>query len=149
MSIKAEWQDTPLALRYFSRSNMELLLASVTISLNSHPHLHQLVLPILSCPVKFISSSQLFFLLRNSLMRFQIESFQCVYLLNNVFFNIWRVAGIRKRFWVIFSISLLINFVSLLTRLLIKFSVHLSIKQYFLLKMTPLDSKVFFFSHDL
>ena len=149
MSIKAEREDTPLALRDFSRSNMELLLASVTISLNSHPHLHQSVLPILSCAVKFISSSQLFFFLRNSLMRFQIESFQCVYLLNNVFFNIWRVAGIRKRFWVIFYISLLINFVSLLTRLLIKFSVHLSIKQYFLLKMTPLDSKVFFFSHDL
>ena len=60
LSIKAEWQDAPLALRDFSQSSKEKLQANVAIGLHSHPHLHQSILAILSCGVRLISTSQLF-----------------------------------------------------------------------------------------
>ena len=41
---------------------------------------------------------------------FYLKWYKCVYLFNNLFFNTWRVGGMRKIF---FSISLRINFVSL------------------------------------
>ena len=58
--IKAEWWDVSLALRDFSRSNLQKYLANVAIGLHSHPHLRQTVLPILSCVFKLIYFSQLF-----------------------------------------------------------------------------------------
>ena len=107
LPIKAECRDAPLALRDFSRSNRQKPSGSIAISLHWHPHLHQSILPILSCKVKLIFPSQLLsfstikgFLV--SLTRFHIEWFQHVYLFNNLFFDIWRVADIRKRFWTIF-----------------------------------------------
>ena len=42
---------------------LQKLSANAAIVLHSHPHLHQSILPILSCGVKLISSSQLFHLL--------------------------------------------------------------------------------------
>ena len=71
LPIKVGLRDPPLALRDFSRSNKQKLSANVTISLHSHPHLHQSILTILSCGVQSISSSLLFSsykrFLRNSL----------------------------------------------------------------------------------
>ena len=104
LTIKAEWWDASLTLRGFSQTNKHKLSPNVAIGLLFHPHLHQSILTILSCSVKLISFSQLFFrykmFLRNSLMRFHNEWFQRVYLISNLFFDIWRVAdGIRKRFW--------------------------------------------------
>ena len=60
LSIKAEWQDAPLAIQDFIWSNKKKLLANVAIGLHWHPHLHQSVLAILSCGVKLIYSSQFF-----------------------------------------------------------------------------------------
>ena len=56
---KAKWQDAPLALWDFSRSNKQKFLANAAISLHSHTHLHQSILPILYCGFKLVSSSQL------------------------------------------------------------------------------------------
>ena len=43
---------------------------------------------------------------------------------NNLFFDIWRVAGVRIRLWAIFSVSLLINFASLFLKNLTTKSLH-------------------------
>ena len=56
--MKAERQDAPLRLRDFSRSNKQELSANIAIGLHSHPHLHQLILTIISCGVKLIPPSQ-------------------------------------------------------------------------------------------
>ena len=59
LAIKAEWRDAPLTLQCFSRSNKQMS-ANVAISLSSHLHTYQSILPILPCGAKLISSSQLF-----------------------------------------------------------------------------------------
>ena len=59
LSIKAEWQDAPLALQDFNWSNEQKLSGNAAIGLHSHSHLHQSIWAILSCGVKLISSSEL------------------------------------------------------------------------------------------
>ena len=75
-------------------------------------------------------------------MRFQIESlsaFICLIMFSSIFEEL---LASEKDFEQFFPYHCLLT---LLLRLLIKFSVHLFIKQYFLLRMTHLDSKVIFF----
>ena len=60
LPIKVGWRDAPLTFWDFRRSNEQKLLANVAISLHLHPHLHQSILPVLSCGVELLSTSQLF-----------------------------------------------------------------------------------------
>ena len=77
---------------------MQKLSGNVAIGLHSHPLLHQFILPILSCGVNLISYPQLF-------SSSDAKCFLGIALggsisngFNGLFFDVWRVAGIRKRF---------------------------------------------------
>ena len=102
LSVKSESQNAPLASRDFRRSNKQKLSANIAISYYSPTHLYQSILPVLACGGKLISCSQLFS--SSDTRRFLgialqgIKKFQRVNLFNNLFFDMGRVAGIRKKF---------------------------------------------------